>query len=247
MIPNILHYCWFGGNPLPPKAKKCVNSWRRLLPDYEIKRWNESIFDVQMNDYTRFCFEHKLWAYLSDYARIKAVEAEGGIYFDTDVELIRRPDDLMQEDAWFGWEPSNWVASGLGFGAKKGHPYLKAMLQEYENYTYDILSKRWNETHSLTGCPRMNTYPLLPYGLIQNGEYQRISFPTSMDQKSTCEVVILPSEYLCPLDDLTGELNVTDKTVSIHWYTKSANGKYAFYKSRVLRVLRLLLKKLRQR
>ena len=247
MITKILHYCWFGGNPLPPKAKKCIISWEKLLPDYELKRWDESNIDLSENDYTRFCYEHKLWAYLSDYVRIKVVYSEGGVYFDTDVELIKRPDALMSEDAWFGWEPSNWVASGLGFGAKKGHPFLKAIIEEYESRTYEDLSARWSKTHSLTGCPRMNTYPLLPYGLVQNGEYQRIFFPSFDNSGTYSDVVILPVDYLCPLDDLTGKINLTDKTISIHWYTKSANGKYAYIISRIMRKVRLILKLFRIR
>ncbi len=245
MIPKILHYCWFGGKPLPKKAQKCVDSWRRILPDYTIKLWDEANIDLAMNDYTRFCYDHKLWAYLSDYIRIKAVESEGGLYFDTDVELIRRPDELMCEDAWFGWELSNWVASGLGFGAKQGHEYLRAIIREYESKSYAELSESWTTFHSLTGCPRINTYPLLKHGLLQDGTLQRIKYPVHPNAEVYDEVVVLPAEYLCPLDDLTGELNITDKTLSIHWYTKSANGKYAYYKSRIMRIVRFILKKIR--
>lgn len=245
MIPKILHYCWFGGKPLPKAAQKCVYSWRRLLPDYEIKRWDESNVDLSMNDYTRFCYDHKLWAYLSDYIRIKVVESEGGIYFDTDVELLRRPDKLMNEDAWFGWELSNWVASGLGFGAKQGHEYLRAIIKEYESKPYSDLYDSWTAYHSLTGCPRINTYPLLSHGLQQDGSLQKIMYPAN-ESNSYDEVVVLPAEYLCPLDDLTGELIITDKTVSIHWYTKSANGKFAYYKSRIMRKVRFFLKRIKK-
>ena len=97
MIPKIIHYCWFGGKPLPKMAQKCKDSWRRYFPDYEIREWNESNFDVQKYEYSKFCFENKLWAYLSDFVRLVVVEEYGGLYFDTDVEVVRRPDELLDE------------------------------------------------------------------------------------------------------------------------------------------------------
>jgi hypothetical protein len=244
-IPKIIHYCWFGNNPLPELAIKCIESWKKYCPGYEIKQWNESNFDVNCCTYVREAYEKKRWAFVSDYARFKILYENGGLYFDTDVELIRRPDELMCEDAWFGWELSNWVASGLGFGAKQGHEYLRAIIREYESKSYAELSESWTTFHSLTGCPRINTYPLLKHGLLQDGTLQRIKYPVHPNAEVYDEVVVLPAEYLCPLDDLTGELNITDKTLSIHWYTKSANGKYAYYKSRIMRIVRFILKKIR--
>ena len=97
MIPKIIHYCWFGGKPLPKMAQKCKDSWKRYFPDYEIREWNESNFDVQKYEYSRFCFENKQWAYLSDFVRLVVVEEYGGLYFDTDVEVVRRPDELLDE------------------------------------------------------------------------------------------------------------------------------------------------------
>ena len=89
MIPKVIHYCWFGGKPLPPLAEKCIASWRKYLPDYEIRRWDETNFDVEAHPYTRDAYAAGLYAFVSDYARFKILFEHGGVYFDTDVEVIR--------------------------------------------------------------------------------------------------------------------------------------------------------------
>lgn len=244
MIPKTIHYCWFGRNPLPKSAKKYIESWKKYLPGYEIKEWNEDNFDVNRNVYTSFCYQHRLWAYLSDYVRLVVVAKEGGLYFDTDVELIKHPGDLLKEDAWLAWEPSNWVATGLGFASKANHQALLEMMRIYESYTLEELNNRWERTHTLAGCPGINTRALLPYGLVQDGTLQRLKIRTS--DNNIDNVVILPKDYMCPFDDITGELNKTVNTISIHWYTKSANGKYATLRSRFTRPIHRLLKLLKK-
>ena len=107
MIPKIIHYCWFGGNPLPELAIKCIESWKKYLPDYEIKEWNESNFDINCCAYVREAYEAKKWAFVSDYARFWILYQHGGLYFDTDVELIKSIDDLIVKGAFMGCEPWN--------------------------------------------------------------------------------------------------------------------------------------------
>lgn len=221
MIPKIIHYCWFGGNPLPAVAKKCINSWKRHFPDYEIKEWNEKNFDVQCHPYARMAYEQKRWAYLSDAVRLIVIEREGGFYFDTDVEVVRRPDELLSDErvtAWFGWETAQYLNTGLGFAATPHHPAVQAMLGMYEGRT------------EIMGCPQLNTDALLAHGLIANGERQRV-----------LEAEILPKDYMCPYNDLTGVLRKTDRTISIHWFSKSPHGKVAFYRSKVTRVVHRIL------
>ena len=101
MIPKKIHYCWFGRNPKPKLAEKCIASWRKYCPDYEIIEWNEDNFDINTNGYTRMCYEEKKYAFLSDYVRLLVVAEHGGVYFDTDVELLRPIDDLRENDAFF--------------------------------------------------------------------------------------------------------------------------------------------------
>lgn len=216
MIPKIIHYCWFGGNPLPSSAKKCIESWRRYLPDYEIKEWNESNFDVTSHPYAKKAFEERRWAFLSDIVRLIVVEREGGFYFDTDVELVRRPEEFLNNEkvsAWYGWESKNYINTGLGFASEAHHPAIVAMLGMYEGRT------------EILGCPTLNTEALLPYGLQRNGTRQQI-----------CNAEILPVEFLCPYNDLTGVMRKTANTISIHWFTKSPHGKMAYYRSKLTRI-----------
>lgn len=223
-IPNIIHYCWFGGKPLPKLALKCKRSWEMLFPNYEIKEWNERTFDVYGNEYTKYCYEHKLWAYLSDYVRLAVVEREGGLYFDTDVEIVKYPQELLKNNsAYFGWETPEYINTGLGFAAEQHHPAVRAMLAMYDGLV--VNGKYMFE--KMQGCPQLNTKAMMPYGIRLDGSMQRV-----------CDASMLPIEYLCPFCDATGELRMTDKTISIHWFSKSPHGKTAVWKAKFARPLR---------
>lgn len=224
MIPKIIHYCWFGGKPLPKLARKCKKSWEKFFPDYEIKEWNEGNFDVNLLPYTKYCYEHRLWAYLSDYVRLAVVEKEGGLYFDTDVEVVKKPIELLTScQAYFGWETNEFINTGLGFAAEAHHPAVKTMMVMYDrlvvngNYVFDTMQ----------GCPQLNTKALLPFGLKQDGTEQYV-----------CDARILPIEYLCPFHDATGKLRKTNDTISIHWFSKSPHGKMAAWRMKIMRPLR---------
>ena len=223
MIPKIIHYCWFGGKPLPKLAQKCKKSWEKFFPDYEIKEWNENNYDVNAVPYTKYCYEHQLWAYLSDYVRLDVVEQEGGLYFDTDVEVVRRPDGLLQScNAYFGWETLEYLNTGLGFAAEPHHPAVKAMLKMYET----LVANGKYMYEKMQGCPQLNTLALVSLGLKQDGTKQ-----------SVCDAIILPSDYMCPFHDATGKMNETENTFSIHWFSKSPHGKWAAWKMNFTRPL----------
>ena len=111
MIPKIIHYCWFGRGEKSKLAQKCIDSWKKYCPDYEIIEWNEDNFNIEMNGYTRMCYNQKKYAFLSDYVRLLVVEQYGGIYFDLDVELVKSLDDLLKHEAFFGFETDEYVAS----------------------------------------------------------------------------------------------------------------------------------------
>ena len=216
MIPKIIHYCWFGGKPLPKLAQKCKASWEKFFPDYEIKEWNETNYNVNAVPYTKYCYEHKLWAYLSDYVRLDVVEKEGGLYFDTDVEVVRKPVDLLNLcSAYFGWETSEYINTGLGFAAEAHHHAVKSMLVMYDSLVVDGIY----QYDRMQGCPQLNTRSLLPFGLKQDGTKQNV-----------CDALILPSDYMCPFQDATGRMNKTENTFSIHWFSKSPHGKWAAWK-----------------
>lgn len=217
MIPRKIHYCWFGKNEKPKLALKCIESWQKYCKDFEIIEWNESNFDVNMNAYTRYCYENKKWAYLSDFARLYVVANEGGIYFDTDVELVKPIPKLLHYEAFYGFETEKYVATGLGFGAEKNHPTVLAMLNEYEK-----LMKEPPETFASVTCPIHNTEALKQFGFIGNGERQ-----------TTGGAEIFPVEYFNPYDDPTGRLNKTKNTISIHWYSKSWMSKSTILRSKI--------------
>lgn len=218
MIPKKIHYCWFGGNEFSAKAKKCIDSWKKFCPDYEIIEWNESNYDINQNPYTQFTYLNKKYAFLSDYARLQIIYNEGGIYFDVDVEVIRSLDDLLQYKAFFGFETDQFVNTGVGFGAEKYNKSVENMIREY-----DILL---DGNHGTIGCPILNTEALKKNGLVLNGKNQIID-----------DGIIFSPEYFNPYDDPTGRLNITEKTYSIHWFAKSWMDKKTIIRSKLSKPL----------
>ena len=143
MIPKTIHYCWFGGNPLPDFAIKCISSWKQFFPGYEIKQWNEDNFDVNIIQYTAEAYKEKKYAFVSDYARFWILYNYGGLYFDTDVEVVKPMDDIIARGSFMGIEMEAeagkfpLVNPGLGLGATKNHMFYKEMLNYY-NYQHFI-------------------------------------------------------------------------------------------------------------
>lgn len=204
MIPKQIHYCWFGKGEKTKLVKKCIASWKRICPDYEITEWNEENFDLDQHPYLRWCYDNRKWAFLSDMARLFIIEKNGGIYFDTDVELLKRPDVLLMFDAFYGFENEEKIATGLGFGAKVEHETIKKMLDVYMK-----IEKNDDGSYPIIVCPALNTEALIPLGLKLNGKRQNIA-----------GAEILPVDFLNPYNDQTGVLKKTDNTISVHWYSK---------------------------
>ncbi|MCQ2468650.1 MAG: glycosyl transferase [Ruminococcus sp.] len=225
MIPKKIHYCWFGRGEKPKLAQKCIASWRKYCPDYEIIEWNEDNFDVNYNEYTRYCYENRKWAFLTDYVRLLLIHQHGGIYFDTDVELIKSPNGLLDNDAYFGFENSEFVNTGLGFGAVANHPVIEAMMERYSTLTQNP-----DGSFQLIGCPILNTETLVQYGLVKNGKEQNLKD----------NVIVFPIDYFNPLDDATGILSKTANTYSINHYGKSWLSKKSIIRSKLARPLHRL-------
>lgn len=217
MIPKVIHYCWFGKKPKPEKIRKCIESWRVQCPDWQIKEWNENNYNCNSHPYTRWCLENGKWAFLSDLARLRIIYTQGGIYLDTDVELIRPLDPLLDNKAFFCFETPQFVNTGLGFGAEGGSETVRAMIQSYDRFVY-------GEAISPVNCPRLNTEALVALGLKQDGSKQSVS-----------DALILPVECFNPYDDPTGRLQVTENTFGIHWYFKSALPVQAVFISKLTR------------
>ena len=219
MIPKTIHYCWFGRGELPELAKKCIASWEKHCPDFENVQWNEDNFDVKATPYTRWCYEQKKYAFLSDYVRLSVIHRHGGVYFDTDVEVLRSFSELLEYPAFFGFESKEYINTGCGFGAEAGHPAVAAMLEQYDRLHPDETG-----AFPLKACPALNTAALLPHGLKQNGSRQTV-----------CGSELLPMDYMNPYDDPTGKLNKTEHTISVHWYAKSWLSPGAVLRSRLTR------------
>ncbi len=201
-IPKVIHYCWFGGNPLSKMTLKCIESWKKYCPDYEIIEWNESNFDISCTEYTLQMSQQKKWAFLSDYARLKIIYENGGIYLDTDVELIKPLDRILEKGSFMALQHDNLVATGLGFAAEKGHPFLKKNMAYYEEL---------KDFSSLKSCPIVTTDLISANGFEIRGD---------VIQK-TQGLFLYPQEYFCPKNERTGILKKTRNTVSIHHFDAS--------------------------
>lgn len=206
MIPKKIHYCWFGGNPLPEKDKKCIESWKKYCPDYEIIRWDESNYDINKNLFMKQAYNAKKWGFVPDYARLDIIYNEGGIYLDTDVEIIKNLDPLLDNDGFMGFEGGESVSPGLGFGAKKGHPTIKKIMEIYENLEFI----KEDGTYDLTPSPILNTEKMKEMGCVINNKEQIVR-----------GIKIYPTEYFCPKDYVTGKLKITNNTYTIHHYNAS--------------------------
>lgn len=209
MIPKVIHYCWFGSKPLPASAQKCIDSWRKFLPDHEIKEWNEDNFDVNIIPYTQQAYEVKKYAFVSDYARFWILYHYGGLYFDTDVEVIRSFDDIIEKGAFMGIEQGAsldgkpMVAPGLGLGVEARHPFYEKMLNVYANLEY----LKANGTFDDATIVSYTTRELYGYGMKESDVLQKVD-----------GIWIYPADYFCPMDSTTGITTITERTVSIHHY-----------------------------
>lgn len=216
-IPKVIHYCWFGRNPLPQLAEKCIASWQKFLPDYEIKEWNEDNFDVSITPYVEEAYHMKKYAFVSDYARFWILYHYGGIYFDVDVELLKPIDDLLEKGPYMGLEnlSNNHVYkgcpalpnAGLGMAVYPKMDIFEDLLQYYHN-THFISSK---------GEPQYKTVVLIATDiLVARGEH------IDPDNISVCaNLHLYPEEYFNPKSSMTGKITITDKTRSIHHYAGS--------------------------
>lgn len=203
MIPKVAHYFWFGRNSMPPLMLKCINNWKKYLPDYEIKCWNEDNFDVNKVLYTREAYQAKKWAFVSDYARFYILYQYGGVYLDTDVELVKNIDPLLSNKMFAGFESSTGVNSGLILGSEAKCLLFKEILYTYENECFNLSDGKLNMK---TVVKRM-TDLLVERGLKLDGSMQVID-----------EMTIYPVDYFCPIDRDTCRMKLTSNTYSIHHY-----------------------------
>ncbi len=201
MIPKKIHYCWFGGNPLPKLAKKCIKSWKKYCPDYEIIRWDESNFDISNAPlYVQQAYNAKKWAFVTDYVRLCAMVTYGGIYMDTDVEVIRSLDCFLEHKAFSGFEDEVHIQTGI-MACEKDFSLFKEFLDYYK----DAVFINQDGTYNLTTNVIVMTDIVGKYGLRRDGTYQIVG-----------DMALYPKEYFCPL-----YFNSTENTYTIHWFAGS--------------------------
>lgn len=211
MIPKVIHYCWFGGKPLSRLNQKCVDSWKHFLPDYEIKEWNEDNFDVNIVPYTQEAYQAKRWAFVSDYARFWIIYNHGGIYFDTDVEIVKPIEDIIDAGDFMGCETAAseitpfFVNPGLGFACHKGNKSIGELLKLYSTLHF-VQDGKLN----LTSIVYYTSDYLLRSGAKKIDEIQLVN-----------DILIYPKRYFNPWNDNEGKFKLVEETRTIHHFAGS--------------------------
>lgn len=218
MIPKKIHYCWFGRGKKPELAEKCIASWKKYLPEYELKEWNEDNFDLDSYPYVREAYDNRKFAFVTDVVRLYALYTEGGIYMDTDVEVLKPLDSLLDYEAVSGFESPTQIPTGL-MASRKGFPLFGELLTEYNGLHF---VKQDGSLDMTTNVERI-TKECLNRGLVLNNKQQTVDGFT-----------LLPSDYLCPKSFETGKINLTKNSVTIHHFS----GSWATTTQRVAKFIR---------
>ena len=205
MIPKVINFCWFGGKPLPKSVKKNIKTWERFCPDYKIVKWDETNFDINCNNFVRQAYKNKAWAFVSDYARLKIIYENGGIYLDTDVEIIRNLDPLLCNEAYVGIQrQENLCSTGVGFGAEKNNVVIGMMLSKYNDLCFDK-----NNLLAIS-CPFLN-----------NDVIRFLGYKTSTKIINLGHVCVYPPKYFDPLSPGYTDDLLSPETYTIHHYDAS--------------------------
>ena len=228
MIPKIIHYCWFGHGEKPELAKKCIASWRKFCPDFEIREWNEDNCDYLAMPFMAEAYAAKKYAFVSDVMRLIVLEQYGGVYFDTDVEVVRDISPLLNDEGFIGFENDQFVNSGQVMAAVPHQPVVQAMIEEYKKLHFTNA----DGTMNAVGCPHLNSDVMERFGLARNGQEQVVA-----------GIHVYPADWFNPLDSVTGKLNKTKNTYSIHWYSMSWLPKRTQMKAKLGRMVRRILRK----
>lgn len=202
-IPAKIHYCWFGHGDIPQKDKEYIEGWKKLCPQYEVICWNEDNFDIGINHYVKYAYEQRKWAFVTDYVRMYVLYHEGGIYMDTDVELLKNLDELRYQYAYMGMEESGCVNSGVGMGTVAHNPILGEILALYDRISLADI-KSWSKWK--VNADRESNV-LRKHGFRANNQYQIVE-----------NITIYPSEFFSPVLVGQDKIEISDNTYSIHHY-----------------------------
>lgn len=221
MIPKIIHYCWFGRNPLPEDAKKYIEGWKKFCPDYQIVEWNEDTFDVESVPYVAEAYHSRKWAFVTDYVRLYALYHQGGIYMDTDVEVVKPLDCFLQEQAFSGFESETQVPTGI-MASEKGNAVIKDLLDEYDGRRFILADGSLNMS---TNVEYITDY-FVQHGLRINDTKQTINGFT-----------MYPHDYFCPKNSRTLEIVTTERTYTIHHFAGTWVGESTELRKKIKKLL----------
>lgn len=218
-IPKKIHYCWFGYTEKPQSVKYAIETWKKKLPDYEIIEWNESNANISNNRFAQEAYERRKWAFVSDYVRLVALTQIGGIYLDTDVEVLRSFDDLLSFDAVVGFEEKKYIMTAV-LASKPQHPVFLKWLEQYESMHFILEDNRLDVTTNVHNFTDL----LLEYGLIPNGMRQKVA-----------DIEVFPCDYFSPKNYYTEKICITSNSYTVHHFLKS----WCEKESRIKRFLRM--------
>ena len=204
---KIIHYCWFGPKPLGKLEKKCIASWKKYLPDYKIIKWSEDNVDLDECAFIREAYDQKKWAYVADYARSKALYECGGIYFDTDMEVIKDMSEFMDKEFVVGMEDSGLANAAIVICKKKHNKYMKKLIDTYKK-------SKFNETGDLFDIciPKQLEKIFSKYGFVKHSKEIQVL---------NKDITIYPREYFYPLSYDMQDNIFTDNTATIHHFSAS--------------------------
>lgn len=203
MIPKIIHYCWFGRGKMPKLAQDCIKSWEKYCPEYQLKEWNEENFDLDLYPYAREAYDNKKFAFVTDVVRLYALYNEGGIYMDTDVEVIKPLDPFLDNVAFSGFEGLDRLPTGI-MASEKGGQWVKDNLEYYTRHHFITLDGKLDLTTNVT----IITDYMLKKGVVLDNSYQ--DFPGFFR--------LYPKTYFCPLSE---PQDFSENTVTIHHFAGS--------------------------
>ncbi|MCF7568649.1 glycosyl transferase [Sabulilitoribacter arenilitoris] len=214
MIPKIIHYCWLSGDEFPPLIQKCIDSWKVKLPDYEFILWDTNRFPLEKNDWVREAFETKKYAFAADYIRLYAVYNYGGIYLDTDVEVIKSFNDLLNRPYIAGAEGLGIIEAGV-FGAEKNNAWVKQCLDYYNEKSFINDDGTFN---TLT-LPRIMMSQISKTRTFKEVHPSLLEASLQIDDTGT--LYMFPKDFFCAKNHGTGMIEKTDNTYSIHHFAMS--------------------------
>lgn len=223
MIPKIIHYCWFGRGPMPELALRCIESWHKYMPDWEYKLWNEENFDIQSVPYVKEAYEARKFAFVTDYVRLYALQTEGGVYMDTDVEILKPLDDLMHLSAFTGYEGSKYRPPVTGLMASEaGGEWVTEQIESYKDAHFIKPDGTFDTT---TNTVRISSI-MKQNGFNTDGKYQVYK-----------DMHVFPTDYFCPRQT-TGEYLRTENTYCDHHFMGTWSGqKKGGWKSKIEKII----------